>query len=120
MAESTLSTTLTDIRLAITHFMGTPAYASLSADEKAVADLVLKRGLRQFYFPPPEIVQSGNRTGVSLPPHEWSFLKPITELDLIGSYTTGTLTVTELDSTVLLTDGVWPSWTGSTSTPRCS
>ena len=116
MTESTLSTTLTDIRLAITHFMGTPAYASLSDEEKAVADLILKRGLRQFYFPPPEIVQSGNRTGVSLPPHEWSFLKPITELDLIGSYTTGTLTVTELDSTVLLTDGVWPSWTATNGT----
>jgi hypothetical protein len=116
MAESTLSTTLADIRVAITHFMGTPAYANLSDDEKAIVDLIIKRGLRQFYFPPPEVVQSGKKTEVTLAPHEWSFLKPITELDLIGSYITGTITVTELDSTVLLTDGVWPSWTATNGT----
>jgi len=114
--ESTLSTTVDNIRLAITHYMGTPAYTSLSADEQAVVDLILKRGLRQFYFPPPNVVQTGQRTGITIPPHEWSFLKPITELDLIGSYITGTITVTELDSTVLLTDGVWPSWTATKGT----
>ena len=116
MTESTLSTTITEIRLAIAHNMGTSAYDSLSTDEKAVVDLILKRGLRQFYFPPPNVVQTGQRSGITIPPHEWSFLKPITELDLIGSYITGTITVTELDSTVLLTDGVWPDWTATKGT----
>lgn len=116
MTESTLATTITEIRLAIAHSMGTPAYDSLSTDEKAVVDLILKRGLRQFYFPPPNVVQTGQRTGITIPPHEWSFLKPITELDLIGSYATGTIAITETGTTVTLTDGVWPSWTATNGT----
>lgn len=117
MTESTLSTTLTEIRLAVLDYLGMDlTYDDLSDEEKSIVDLIIKRGLRQFYFPPPNIVQSGQKTGVALPPYEWSFLKPITEIDLIGSYTTGTLTVTELDSTVLLTDGVWPSWTATNGT----
>ncbi len=116
MTESTLSTTITELRLAITNDMGAKAYGSSSADEKSIIDLILKRGLRQFYFPPSNIVQSGNRTGISLPPYEWSFLKPITELDLIGSYSTGTIAITVTETTVTLTDGVWPSWTATKGT----
>jgi hypothetical protein len=116
MTESTLSTDFDEIRLAITSQMGTAVYASLSTVEKATVDMIVKRGLRQFYFPPGNVVQSGQRTGLSLPAHEWSFLKPIAEIDLVGSYITGSLTVTELDSTVLLTDGVWPAWTATKGT----
>ena len=117
MTESTLSTTITEINLAIAHQMGIDVDSdNWDAAQIAIINLVRKRGLRQFYFPPPSVVQSGQRTGVSIPPHEWSFLKPITELDLTGSYITGTLTVTELDATVLLTDGVWPSWTATKGT----
>ncbi|UCH89873.1 MAG: hypothetical protein JSV49_04310 [Thermoplasmata archaeon] len=117
MAESTLSATITEIRLAILNYLGMNlTYSGLSTEEKSIIDLILKRGLRQFYFPPSNVVQTGQRTGITIPPYEWSFLKPITEIDLIGSYVTGTLTVTELDSTVLLTDGVWPSWTATNGT----
>lgn len=114
MTESTLSTTITELRLAIAHYIGISLdITDWDADQTAIINLILKRGLRQFYFPPPNLVQTGQRTGMSLPPHEWSFLKPITDIDLIGSYSTGTITVTELDSTVLLTDGVWPNWTAT-------
>jgi len=112
MSESTLSTTLTEIRLAIAHFLGIDVDpANWDADQTAIINLIIKRGLRQFYFPPPVLEITGKRTSVTRPAHEWSFLKPITTLDLIGSYITGTITVTENDATVLLTDGIWPSWT---------
>jgi len=117
MTESTLSTTLTEIRLAIAHFMGIDVDSdNWDDDQTAIIDLIIKRGLRQFYFPPPSIAQTGQRSAITLPPHEWSFLKPVTTLDLIGSYETGTITVTEDDATVLLTDGVWPSWTATKGT----
>jgi len=117
VSESSLSTTLTEIRLAIAHFLGIDVDpTNWDADQTAIINLILKRGLRQFYFPPPLLEQTGKRIAITRPPHEWSFLKPITTLDLIGSYITGTITVTELDATVLLTDGVWPSWTATNGT----
>jgi hypothetical protein len=117
MSESTLSITLSEINLAIAHFMGIDLDSEeWDEDQVALIDLIRKRGLRQFYFPPPVLQQTGKRTAVTVPPHEWSFLKPVTTLDLIGSYVTGTITVTELDATVTLTDGVWPSWTATKGT----
>ncbi|MHC4752837.1 MAG: phage adaptor protein [Planctomycetota bacterium] len=117
MTESTLSTTLTEIRLAVLHYMGINLnYNNLDTEQKSIVDLIIKRGLRQFYFPPPNVVQSGQRTGITLPPHEWSFLKPITELDLIGSYATGTIAITLTGTTVTLTSGTWPSWTATNGT----
>ena len=78
MTESTLSTTVTEIRLAIAHFLGIVLDPnSWDADQTAIINLILSRGLRQFYFPPPVLQQTGKRTAVTIPPHEWSFLKPI-------------------------------------------
>lgn len=117
MTESTLSTTFTEIRLAIAHFMGIDVNpANWDDDQTAIINLNLKRGLRQFYFPPPVLQQTGKRTAMTLPPHEWSFLKPITTLDLIGSYSTGTIAITLTGTTVTLTTGVWPSWTATNGT----
>ncbi|MBA7690482.1 hypothetical protein ES703_99010 [subsurface metagenome] len=117
MAESTLSITLTDIRLAIAHMMGIEvAITAWDADQTAIINLILKRGLLQFYFPPPVIEATGRRTVVTQPPYEWSFLKPVTTLDLIGSYVTGTIALTKTDKTVTLTTGVWPSWTATNGT----
>ena len=117
MAESTLSTTLTEIRLAIAHSLGINVDPdNWDANQTAIIDLIYKRGLRQFYFPPPVLQQTGKRTAVTQPVHEWSFLKPVTTLDLIGSYATGTIAVTETGTTVTLTDGVWPSWTATHGT----
>jgi hypothetical protein len=117
MGESTLSTTLDEINLAIAHFMGIDVDPEKwDADQVAIINLIRKRGLRQFYFPPPILQQTGKRSAVTVPPHEWSFLKPTTTIDLIGSYVTGTIAVVELDATVTLTDGVWPSWTATKGT----
>jgi hypothetical protein len=117
MTESTLSTTLNDIRVAIAHFMGINIDSETwDADQTTIMNLILKRGLRQFYFPPPLVQPTGKRTAVTLPAHEWSFLKPVTTMDLIGSYSTGTIAVTLTGTTVTLTDGVWPSWTATNGT----
>lgn len=117
MTESTLSTTLTEIRLAIAHFLGIDLDPTTwDEDQTAIIDLILKRGLRQFYFPPSLLEQTGKRIAITRPPHEWSFLKPVTTLDLIGSYTTGTIAITKTGTTVTLTDGVWPSWTATNGT----
>ena len=116
MTESTLATTLTEIRLAIAHFMGIDVdSAEWDDDQTAIINLILKRGLRQFYFPPPVLQQTGKRTAITLPPYEWSFLKPVTTLDLIGSYSTGTIAIAEDGTTVTLTTGVWPNWTATWS-----
>ena len=117
MTESTLSTTLTEIRLAIAHFLGIDVdSANWDADQTAIINLILKRGLRQFYFPSPILEQIGQRTAITQPAHEWSFLKPVTMLDLIGSYVTGTIAITVTGTTVTLTNGVWPSWTATNGT----
>lgn len=117
MTESTLSVTRTELRLAIAHFLGIDLDPdNWDESQTAIIDLILKRGLRQFYFPPPLLEQTGQRTGVVRPSHEWSFLKPIATLDLIGSYSTGTIAVAVTGTTVTLTTGVWPSWTATNGT----
>jgi hypothetical protein len=78
MSESTLSVTYEELKQAVAHYLG----LSLSSDdwsdeEAAIIDLIIKRGLRQFYKPPK--VYDGEL------PHRWSFLTHIdsvtTELD---------------------------------------
>ncbi len=117
MAESTLSTTLDQINLGIAHFLGIDVDPDNWDDaQAAIIDLIRIRGLRQFYFPPPLVEQTGQRTAVARPAHEWSFLKPITTLTLVGSYSTGTIAITITETTVTLTTGVWPSWTATHGT----
>ncbi len=105
MAESTLSTTYTELQQEIAAYLALGRDSSgWSATEAASIAVVLKRALRQFYFPPPV----GNER-----PHEWSFLKPVTTLDTIAPYSTGTIAVVITGTTVTLTTGVWPSWTAT-------
>ncbi len=105
MAESTLTTTYTELREEIAAYLGlTRTSSKWSATETAAIAVVLKRALRQFYFPPPVAGQK---------PHKWSFLEPLTTLDTIAPYDTGTIAVTITGTTVTLTDGVWPSWTAT-------
>lgn len=72
-----------------------------STNDETIIAMVLKSGLRQFYFPP-----SVNQ----VKPHEWSFLKPVTTIDTIAPYSTGTIAIVLAGTTVTLTTGVWPSW----------
>ena len=103
MSESTLSTTYDDLREAIAHYLGFGLTSTdWSTDEAATIAMILKRGLRQFYFPP-RLYQTED-------PHEWNFLKPTMSLDTIATYSTGTIAVVKTGTTVTLTTGVWPSW----------
>ena len=53
MAESTLSSQYSDFRIAIAHFMGLGIDSTAwSTDEVSRIAMILKRGLRQFYYPP--------------------------------------------------------------------
>ncbi len=104
MAESTLSITYTELQFAVAHYLGLGAVTSWSATDITMIDMVISSALRQFYFPQP--------VGGAMP-HEWSFLTPVTTLDTIAPYDTGTIAIADGATTVTLTDGVWPSWTAT-------
>lgn len=109
MAESTLSLNYAEMRIAIAHYLGlTLTSTDWSADEIVLINMILKRGLRQFYKPP--------KIRTDQEPHRWSFLSPTTTLTTIASYATGTLAITEDDATVTLSDGIFPSWTATHGT----
>lgn len=68
MAESTLKLTFTEIRTEIGRFLGYDrTYGNWTADEILDATACIKRGLRNFYFPPRTEQQQA---------HRWSFLRP--------------------------------------------
>ena len=99
MSESTLSSDFSDFRIAIANFMGLGIDSTVwSATEVSKIAMILKRGLRQFYYPP--------RLYEGEAPHQWSFLKPIATLDTIATYDTGTIAITLAGTTVTLTTGV--------------
>jgi hypothetical protein len=69
MAESTLNITFTELRTEIGRFLGLDrSYANWSADEILDVTACIKRGLRNFYFPP--------RTDNAQAAHRWNFLRP--------------------------------------------
>jgi hypothetical protein len=105
MAESTLSGGYSEFRTETAHYLGlTRTESSWSADEVLTLNSIIKRALRQFYWPP---VVNNER------PHEWSFLKPVTELVTVAPYATGTIAIANGATTVTLTGGIWPDWTAT-------
>lgn len=117
MTESTLSSQLTDLEKAVAHYMGLGLDSTKwTTNDKAKIAMILKRGQRQFYFPP--------KIYDDQPPHEWSFLKPTTTLDTVGSYITGTVSVGQYatgtvkvsSGTCTLTGGIWPTWASANDT----
>jgi len=100
MTDSTLSVTLTTLRSAVCRYLGLGTYADLDADGILAVDMAIDSGMRQFYSPP-AVIQNE-------PPHEWSFLKPVTTLTAILPYETGTVQVSS--NTVTLSGGTWPTW----------
>ncbi len=106
MAESTLGITYTELVYAVAHYLGILPVATLTDTETTSINMVISSALRQFYFPPP-VLEDGRTIQT---PHEWSFLKPITTLDTIAPYSTGTIAITITETTVTLSDGTWPSW----------
>jgi hypothetical protein len=104
MAESTLTLSHIDLGKeigAVLSFGRT--VANWSSDQKTVVDIVLARGLRQFYYPPPLPNEDHG--------HEWTFLQPVTTLTTVAPYSTGTISITT--GTVTLASGIWPSWAAS-------
>lgn len=77
MAESTLSLSRDRLRTLIGDFAGYGrTYASMNAKQQARVDESLSSGLRNFYIPS---MKGG------LPPHEWTFLKPVISISLIAT-----------------------------------
>jgi len=109
MTESTLSGQFSDLKAAIANYQGIGVDStSWSATELATIERIIKKGLRQFYFPPQ--FEPNER------PHQWSFLKPTVELTTVAPYETGTIAITLAGTTVTLTTGVWPSWAATHGT----
>jgi len=109
MAESTLALTYTSLRLAIARHLGFSLDAEKWTDDQlTVIGMVTDRGLRQFYYPPKVYDNEA--------PHEWSFLKPTVTIDTVATYSTGTVAITETETTVTLSDGTWPTWAATHGT----
>ena len=99
----TLDVTFTDLQGEVARELGWDRTAgNWSAVQNSDFAIILDSGLRKFY--------SGEIPGESTS-HQWTFLYPIAELELSASYSTGTITTASGDATVVLTTGVWPTWT---------
>ena len=86
MAESTLSMTYDDFAAEVARKLGyTYDSTRWTTDETAEIDRIVQAGLRQFYLPPAVSV-SGEPPQV----HHWSFLYPITTLEVDGTASDGT------------------------------
>jgi hypothetical protein len=79
MAEPSLSVSYSDLQSYVAIAMGWPRDASNDWDTDQTSDfaLILKKGLRKFYFPPP--LKEGE------PRHEWSFLQMVGRVELSAS-----------------------------------
>lgn len=79
MAEPTLSVSLGEIRREVSRFLSFGReYHALTITQQEDVDSIIRRGLRQFYSPPPV-------SGVS---HQWSFLRPTVLLETVAGQET--------------------------------
>lgn len=107
MAESTLSMTYTDIAGAVgVLFSYGATVASFTATEAEQVAVAIRRGLRQFYFPP--ILEDRAGRPLETSAHKWSFLHPAATITSNAPYSTGTVTI--VDGVVTLASGTWPTW----------
>lgn len=111
MAESTLNLTFTEIRTEIGRYLGYDrTYANWTASEILDATACIKRGLRNFYFPP--------RTNPQQQAHRWGFLRPSATLDIwddlvTADAITGTISYASPVSTVTASAAAfYPSMVG--------
>lgn len=69
MAEPTLSVTLDELRREVARFLSFGRdHSGLNATQREDVDSIIRRGLRQFYQPPPV---PGHAS------HQWTFLRPV-------------------------------------------
>jgi hypothetical protein len=78
MAESTLNTTIADLRSSVGRFLGIGRTEADWNDNSTEVDEIIERGLRQFYHPPAVSIEPGRPASV----HQWSWLKPWTTIDV--------------------------------------
>ena len=78
--------------------------SSWSHDQGQRANSIIQRGYQLFLMP---VI-----TGISRQPHRWSFLRPVTSLNLVASYSTGTISVFA-GVVTLSVSGTFPSWAAS-------
>ena len=106
-----LGLTREELREEIGRFLGYGrTWSSFNTGMKEDVNALIRRGLRQFYSPPPI---AGNKRS-----HEWNFLRPTKTLTLSADETAGTAIIVKPGSgasnTVTLTSGEqWPSWAGT-------
>jgi len=96
-----LGVTFTELRNAVSYFLGYGPTAPTSGTKSTIVDNIVKSGLRQVYWPPP-------LSGVT---HSWSWLQPLGSITTNEPYDTGTVTTS--GTTVTLSDGTFPSWVDS-------
>lgn len=112
MAESTLKLTFTELRTEVGRFLGlrNSDYANWTADEILDVTACIKRGLRNFYFPP--------RINQAEQAHRWSFLRPSATLDIwddlvTADAVTATISYSSPVSTVTASEAAfYPSMVG--------
>jgi len=80
MAESNLSVTYSDLEVYVARFAGwNPDTTQWTSDQETDFGLILRKGIRRFYFPPPPEPNQ--------PLYEWSFLRRDGSLPLLdGTY----------------------------------
>lgn len=80
MAEPTLSLTLDELRREVARFLSFGRdYTNLNITQQEDVDSIIRRGLRQFYQPPPV---------AGFPAHQWSFLRPTVSLTTVANQET--------------------------------
>ena len=101
MAESTLTLEYNDFASATAAFLGygRKGWESV-ADQVEQIDSYIQSGYRNF-------INAAPLDGV-LQTHEWSFMRPVTTITTIASYSTGTVTI--VDGVVTLASGTFPSF----------
>lgn len=77
MQDSTLSVTLDEIRSEVCRYLGFGrTYSAATGVQQADCDLIVRRGLRQFYTPTPIPGETKS--------HRWTFLEPSARIQLVA------------------------------------
>lgn len=102
MAESSLSISYEQLQVEVGHVLGFGLNTQEWDDnEYMLVDRYIQSGLRMFYSP----------AAIDGHSHQWSFMRPITEMETVAPYATGTVEVAS--GVVTLTTGTFPSWAAS-------
>lgn len=99
MAESSLSISYEQLQKEVGYVLGFGLDTREWNDQEyMLADRYIQSGLRMFYSP----------AAINGHSHQWSFMRPIAEMETVAPYATGTVTV--VDGVVTLAGGTFPSW----------